>query len=533
MRLSALAILAVSLSCCGGTSGDGTAPADALAEAVDGTADVVGDAADGAMAETSDLGPGDGGGDVAVESTFWSPEATKVIDDLQFVKVEGKPFFALGLHVSTGSVYDGVTGPGECDKKAGKGYLDINIDKTHEAAGHGANFAFLWGYDDETQVLLGVEPRFKGRFHHQYGKVFAADDDVVPILLNEHGEVDLDGFDPAKVVEMEAEFADFMARTGKYSTDNMPNLPPVEQVGHMAWHPTFRMIGEGDGKGEMLTAEQATALAKTMNMMIGDTYTYVENRFDWNDPAGAIMAAGTGQKGDIGEGYDDWLAADDPDHQSMFDSGFKLADSLRTKGNPEAVVWMWLQGYSFGDSIKKSECEGKPDDSWATGGFPPLTYLVKEACSMIAAGSTGFIFFGFSYIRKEQAEVIYTFLRAFSAEDVYEPVLLSPRLDVGVDTLFLGEEGYDGKGRVHAIVKWHEASRTAFIVGANPGARETLAEFPFPWSIAKAELLDWETAAFEPSTALTSTDKVVSYTFPVDSGAIIRVLPLVEPEPAD
>jgi hypothetical protein len=525
MRLTAFALLFFLTACSNGTSSSPDAASDLgteVTESPDVAPEVGDDPGDGGPAETVDALP--------VEPTFWSAEATTAVDDLQFVHVDGKPFFALGLHVSAGKSYDGIAGPGECDKSEGIGYLDINVEKTHLAAEHGANFAFLWGYGNgKTQEMLDVTPRFKGRYHGEYGKVFAKEDDVVPILLNDHGEVDLEGFDAEKVTEMEQEFADFLARTGKFSLENMPDLPPVEQVGHMAWHPTFRMIGTGDGSGEMLTPEEATALAQTMNMMMGDTYTYVENRFDWNDPAGAIMAAATGQKGDMGEGYDDWIAADDPDHRSMFDSGFQLAHSLRTKGKPEAVVWMWLQGYSFGDGIKHSECQGKSDDSWASGGFPPLGYLVKEACSMVAAGSTGFIFFGFPNIRMDQAETIYTFLRAFAAEEVYEPVLLSPRLDVGYAPLFVGEEGYDGKGRVHAIVKWYEPTKTAYIVAANPGARETAAEFPFPWSLDSVEILNWETAQFEPSDALVINDKTLSYTFPVDSGVILRVRPLMGP----
>jgi len=525
MRLAVLVSILLLAACSNGTFTPADVTADLYTEVTESPADIapeVNKPGDGGAAETADSPP--------VEPTWWSAEATQVVDDLQFIHVDGKPFFALGLHVSAGKSYDGIAGPGECDKAEGIGYLDINVEKTHLAAEHGANFAFLWGYsNEETREMLDVTPRFKGRYHGEYGKVFAKESDVYPILLNDHGEVDLEGFDAAKVVEMEQEFAEFMARTGKFSLEKMPDLPPVEQVGHMAWHPTFRMIGTGDGSGEMLTPEEATSLAQAMNMMIGDTYTYVENRFDWNDPVGAIMAAATGQKGDIGEGYDDWIVADDPDHRSMFDSGFKLAHSLRTKGMPEAVVWMWLQGYSFGDGIKHSECQGKSDDSWAAGGFPPLGYLVKEACSMVAAGTTGFIFFGFPNIRMDQAEIIFTFLRAFAAKEVYEPVLLSPRLDVGYDTLFVGEEGYDGKGRVHAIVKWHDPTKTAYIIAANPGARATAAEFPFPWSLHSVEILNWETAQFEFTDALVIEDRVLRYTFPVDSGVVLRVRPLMAP----
>ena len=460
--------------------------------------------------------------------TPYSPAATVVVDDLRFVEVDGDRFFALGLHASPGLTYDGVTGPGACDKDEGIGYLDINIGKTHEAAAAGANFVYMWGYDDETPEMIDVTPRFKGIFHDGYGQTLPVEDDVVPIVYNRFGEVELDGFDPEKVVEMNEEFEHFMARTGPYAPENMPNLPPVSQVGHMSWHPTWRMIGSEDGAGEMLSDAEADQLATATNMMIGDTYTYVENRFDRSDPGGAIMAAAMGQIGDIGEGYDEWLAEDDPDHRGYFDSGFRLAHALRTRANPDAVVWMWIQGYSFGAEIKHSECRGKSDDSWAAGGFPPLGYMVKEACSMIAAGSTGFIFFGFPKALEADAEIINRFLEAFSSEEIMEPALLSPRLDLGVDTLFMGEDGYDGKGRVHAIVKWDEASKTAFIIGANPGARETLVEFPFPWTLESAERLDWNTASFGTSDAITLDDKTLRFTYPVDSGEIIRVRPYME-----
>ena len=517
-RISALFVLGFGLlvACSGdGTSSPDTLPAD------------TGDSS----SFTPEVPPDNVAVDDSVpfEPTPFDPAATVVLDDLRFIEVDGERFFALGLHASPGLTYDGVTGPGECDKDAGIGYLDINIDKTHAAAAAGANFVYLWGYKDETPEMIDVTPRFKGIFHGGYGQTLPAEDDVLPILFNRFGEVDLDGYSDEKVAEMEEEFDQFIHRTGPYSIENMPTLPPVEQVGHMAWHPTWRMIGSESGAGEMLSDAEADALAQAVNMMIGDTYTYIENRFDLSDPLGAIMVAGVGQMGDIGEGYDEWLANDDPDHRGNFDSGFRLANSLRQRGMPEAVVWMWIQGYAFGSSIKHSECVGKADDSWATGGFPPLRYMVKEACGMIAGGATGFIFFGFPGIQLDEAGIINTFLRAFSSEEVYGPALLGPRLDLGIDTLFMGEEGYDGRGRVHAIVKWDEASKTAFIIGANPGARETLAEFPFPWTIAGAELLDWETATFEASDAITLDDRILRFTFPVDAGEIIRVHPYLGP----
>ena len=69
--------------------------------------------------------PADTDDSASVAPTPYDPAANVVIDDLRFIEVEGERFFALGLHASPGLTYDGVTGPGECDKDAGIGYLDI------------------------------------------------------------------------------------------------------------------------------------------------------------------------------------------------------------------------------------------------------------------------------------------------------------------------------------------------------------------------------------------------------------------------
>jgi hypothetical protein len=475
------------------------------------------------LEETADLVP--------LEPTFWSQEATTTIDDLEFVTVGGERFFALGFHTSDGLVWDGVAGPGECDKNTGNGWLDINVEKTHAAAAAGANLVYLWGYEDGTAELIDVIPRFKGGFHDGYGQILSTVDDVVPVFLNRYGEVDMDGYSEAKANEMREEFSHFMNRTGPYSLEAKPNLPPVEQVGHMAWHPTFRMGGTGDGTGEILTHEQATDLARTTNMMIGDAYTYVENRFDWNIAGEAIMAIAVGQKGEKGEDYDYWLETDDPDHRSFFSSGWDLSYSLTTKRNPGSVVWMWLQGYAFGDSIARGICEGKTvDDSWATGGFPPLNYLAKEILSTIVAGSTGFIYFGFNSTRWPEANIMISTFRALAHPEVYGPALLSPRLDLGFDTRFLGEEGYDGKGRAHVMVKWHAPTKTAYVLGANPGARGTRVEIPFPWSLDRVEVLDWESPGFVTAKYVQVQDKVLVYEFPRDSGVLLRVWPLMPPD---
>ena len=62
----------------------------------------------------------------------------------------------------------------------------------------------------------------------------------------------------------------------------------------MAWHPTFRMIGSETGEGDPLSYTEVADLAKATNFMIGDAYTYVENRYDLSIPGEAIMATLSG-----------------------------------------------------------------------------------------------------------------------------------------------------------------------------------------------------------------------------------------------
>lgn len=145
---------------------------------------------------------------------------------------------------------------------------------------------------------------------------------------------------------------------------------------------------------------------------------------------------------------------------------------------------------------------------------------------MIAAGGTGIIFFGWFYALWSDVEELNSFFRALSHPDVYEPVLTSPRLDLGVDTRYLGELGHDGRGRAHAMVKWHEASRKAFVVFANPGARATAVELPFPWSIARVERLDWDAPAFVDAPEVTLQQTSLVTTIPQDEGVIYRITPL-------
>ncbi len=464
-----------------------------------------------------------------VAPTYWSAAATKVVDDLQFLVVkdpatgESKRLFGLGIHPSRDGAWDGVTGANGCQHVAGTetalGMTNDGIQSVHLAAAAGANLAYTWGYDNDCEYLH-VDPPFFGIWHPEYGTLDATcggpGHEAIPVAVCDHGEEDMDGWTAARVQALADDFAAFQARTGKYSKDSAPTLP--DDVKYYCWHPTFRMIGGGDGMTDYLTDEHATQFAQATNFLIGDDYTYVCNRYDM--PEGILY----GQVGPKGQCYDDWLAADDPAHRGYFSASWDLTRSLRTKAKPDAVVWMWQQGHAMDDDIGGSTCWNGSSDLWARGPFPTQRYLRKEILSTVAAGGTGFIYFGYGYSRAVTAEQARIPLRALSLPEVYGPVLLSPRLDVGTDTQFLGEGG-----RAHALAKWDEASRTAFLVGANPGARRTDVEVTFPWTVAKVEVLDWYTPQFVDATDVQVDDRTLRWTAPEDDGFLFRVTPLQAP----
>jgi hypothetical protein len=462
------------------------------------------------------------------EPVYWSAAATRVVDDLVFVYVDGKPFFSLGFDVQSSPIYDGVAGPKECDPATGKGYVDYQVEKSQSAAAAGANLAFVWGYGNKAESIVATSPGLHGTFHSGWGTTPTPEHDIVPVFYNGFGEEDMDSDPAEKVPEMKAAFEEWKSRTGRFSPAAMPNLPPYEDLPWMAWHPTSRMIADPtlDKLWEMHTEEVATAFARTTNMMIGDFYTYRVNRFDPDDPMEAIMAAATGQIGPKGEGYDDWLASDDPPHRPFFSAAWDLTNSLIEKRTEGSVVWLWIQGFAPGDSVNQCMCEGGSCDQCCLGPFPPRRYLRKEISSVIAAGGTGTIFFGWFAARWPEVEEMNSVFRALSHPEVYEPVLTSPRLDLGVDTRHLGEPGHDGQGRAHAMVKWHEPSRKAFVVFANPGAQATTVELPFPWSIAKVERLDWDAPVFVGAPEVELKGTTLATTIPIDEGVIYRVTPL-------
>lgn len=513
--LVATLVTALLTTACDDTSGDCTCPNCPNCEVLD---DLLGaDPATDAAAETDDA-PAPG-------PTYWTAEATKVVDDLVFVTAPdpatGKRtrFFGIGFHPSYDGAWDGVTGANGCRKDPETGLwigrTNDGVLSTHLAAEAGANFVYTWGYKDDPEYLKTV-PRLNGIWHWEQGKL-PAESEAFPLMACEHGETDMEGYRPDKLAELKKDYEDFKARAGRWAS--LPNLPPFEEMPWFCWHPTFRMKGGGDGKGEQFTDGQATEYARATNMMIADAYTYVCNR--WNELEGFLY----GQKGPQGECYDDWLAADDPEHRSYFSSAWDLTRSLRQKANPDAVVWMWMQGHAFDDDIGGAVCNDGSSTLWARGPFPPLRYLRKEIMSSVVAGGTGFVFFGYGYCRRPEAEKLRSLMRALSHPDVYGPALLSPRLDLGADLAEAGEGG-----RAHLMAKWHEPTRTAYLLGANPGAHRTPFSVEFPWTVAKVEVLDWFTPRFaDPPADLVVDDRRVSWTAPLDDGFVLRVTPLTGP----
>jgi hypothetical protein len=542
--------VALALVACGGSQNltdaltDDTADivgdiaADATADSVaDTVADVTADiAADIAGDTTPDITP-DTTTDTTVPPTYWTAEATQTLDDLNFVQVDGKPVFAIGFDTNGGLIYDGVTDPAECDAATMKGWLDLNVEKNQLAAAAGANFAYVWGYDGKDETLVDVDPPFYGIFQGNYGATPDPEKDVIPIIYNAFGEEDMDDRTEANAQRMHGEFEAFAARTGKYSTDAIPNLPAYEELPWFSWHPTSRMRGNGTNTTENLTTERATMFAQTTNMMIGDFYTYTTNRFDLSTEQGQWDAIIYRQIGDIDEGYDYWLSIDEEAHRDHFSSGWDLAHSLVMKRNADAVVWMWLQGYAFTYGINKSLCESGASDAGKKGDFPPDRYIRKDITSVIAAGATGIIFFGFHMVLMPETEILLKYFRALSDAAIYEPALTSPRLKLDADTTNIGESiagdlpvPVDGlQGAAHAIVKWHEATKTAYIIASNPGPRATTITLTFPWTLADASLYDWYNPEFKADAGIAISDRTITYTIPLDDGVIIKVTPLMPP----
>jgi hypothetical protein len=538
--VAALALAALALGGCGDGAGGGC-PAgswpDVACAPTDAGGGAPGDAADVAFGPDTgaaiDSGGTDAAGadaataDVPPAPTYWSAAATAVVDDLVFAEHDGQRIFALGFDARKGPIWDGVTGPRACDEAAGAGYLPFEVEWYDRALLAGANYTFIWSYPSAdwpwSEEWLDRISQFYGNWYEGYGRDRPAERDVIPLLYNAFGESDFDNDDiEGTIAAHEARFEEWRSRTGRYSSERAPTLPPFEELPWMAWHPTWRSRGGGDGTGEVLTDEQARGLINATNAAIGDNYTYVTNRHD------ALFNALTGQRGERGEGYDDWLAVADPEHASLFQGAWEVAYALERFAEHRLLRWMWIQGYSFGWGAGAEICRKGASDAWAGGWYPSLPYLRKEVASAIAAGVTGIVYFGYLDAHPVDREKADTIFRALSHRDVYGPALLSPRLDLGPrEVLLHAGEG----GRVHAVAKWDPDSRRAFLIGANPGPWQTTVDVTFPWSLAKAEVLMWGSGRFVESPRLTLRDggRTLRFVAPMDEGFILRLTPLFAP----
>jgi hypothetical protein len=469
-------------------------------------------------------------------TTPWSEELTRTVDDLAFLTVpdldSGQPtrLFAVGYDTHDNGPWDGQAGPGECFLDAegvAHGYQDSARELNERAVAAGANFAYVWSGRDKLDTVGG---RLYGIWHPGSGESPPPDRDALAVVYNGAGEADMAGNKAARAAELAADFQAFRERSGRYAPEATPRLPPYAELPWYAWHPTWRIRGQGSGTGEECSPEEADAFAGATSMMIGDNYTYVTNRFEsWLNPV-------TGQKGEQGEGYDLWLERDDPEHRSYFAAAWNMIHSAvtRARGRPAdpahpTVVWAWMQGHAFDDDIGRSVCFHGSSDLWARGPFPTAAYLRKEIASTIAAGGTGIIFFGSMYCREPEASRVRAFFEALSHPEVYGPALLSPRLDLGRDLAFFGPAGHDGQGRLHLMLKWDAVTHTAYLIGANPGARATPLDLELPWSLERVERLDWGEPSRRPAFAtdglIQVNDRRVRWLVPRDDGFILRLTP--------
>lgn len=464
---------------------------------------------------------------------YYSDNLIRLKDELVFVKVKNRTteveenFFAIGYDSHSNGPWDGVSGKKQCYRDSeGKafGFYDNAEELNRLAAESGANFVYVWSGEDK----LSTAPKLYGRWLESYNNIDVREWKSIPIIYNGGGEADMDSDREKAIADLRERFRRFKLRIDEYSKESQPMMPSYQEMPWFAWHPTWRIGGTGDGKGEMTSSEQADAFAQSTTMMIGDNYTYVENRFD--EELNPI----TGQKGKKGENYDYWLEIDDPDHRSYFSAAWNMIYSARTRSLKEkaadptvgTVVWAWMQGHAFNDDIGRSVCFNGASDLWAAGKFPTKAYLRKEITSTIAAGGTGIIFFGYFYCREKEAEIVRSFFRALSNPEVYYGALISPEMDLGYDTKFMGESGYDGKGRAHIIVKWYKQEKTIYVIGSNPGARPTTFSLDFPFTIDKAYLYDWDNAVFVETEDIKIENQKIIYQIPRDDGVIIKLKPL-------
>ncbi|MCX7944080.1 MAG: hypothetical protein N2746_06190 [Deltaproteobacteria bacterium] len=477
----------------------------------------------GTDASTEDMG----------QPIYFSKKHIKLKDEPIFIKVrdrttgELKNFFGIGYGAHWYGPWDGVSGKNQCyvdSSGRAHGFYDNAEELNLLAAEAGANFVYVWSGEDK----LSTSPKLYGRWLKEYNDKDPKEWRAIPIIYNGRGEADVDKDREGAINDLRERFRQFRLRIGDYSKEKQPLLPPYEEMPWFSWHPTWRIKGTGDGTDEVTTPQQADAFAQSTTMMIGNSYSYVENRFD--EELNPI----TGQKGKKGENYDYWLEIDDPDHRSYFTATWDMTYSARIRSLGEkaadprfgTVVWSWIQGFAFNDDIGLKECFSGKSGHWAAGKFPTKAYLRKEITATIAAGGTGIIFFGYFYCRKPEADIIRSFFRALSNPEVYEGALISPEMNLGYDTKFMGELGYDGKGRAHLIVKWFEKNKSIYVVGSNPGARATTFELTFPFSIDKAYLYDWENASFFVSSDIKISNTKITYTIPRDDGIIIKLVPL-------
>ncbi len=217
-----------------------------------------------------------------IEPIYYSKDKIKMKNELVFLRAkdrstdEIKNFFAIGYDSHSYGPWDGVSGENQCYKDStGKayGYYDNAEELNLLAAQCGANFVYVWSGEDR----LSTTPKLYGRWLEQYNSMNEIEWKSIPIIYN---GVDMVSNREKSISELREKFMKFKLRVGEYSLKSPPKLPSYEIMPWFAWHPTWRIKGTGTERGEMTTSEEADAFAQSTTMMIGDSYTYVENRFD-------------------------------------------------------------------------------------------------------------------------------------------------------------------------------------------------------------------------------------------------------------
>ena len=103
----------------------------------------------------------------------WTDDATRIVNDLVFMQVNGTNFFGIGYDVNATGPWDGVTAPRGCSVNPVTGVLGNASEMSQLAVDAGANFAYVWSYSalgfNNSETVMATNPQIYGRWTPGWG----------------------------------------------------------------------------------------------------------------------------------------------------------------------------------------------------------------------------------------------------------------------------------------------------------------------------------------------------------------------------